>query len=427
MNKIERDLDELVAKGLLGEDAAQNIRNYYANKRGVSNSSLVGIFTAIGSLLVGLGIILLVAHNWDALAFGVKIFFAFLPLALAQLFCFFTLWKRGGNKVLRESSGTLLVLSIASAISLISQIYQIDGDIGDFLSLWILLSIVGVYLMQSSISWIILLIASIGYLQASGQYEEYISAAFVLSLLPYYVWLYRTNPEANALRFFNWLYPIALIISSMSLSEDGEEYGLLVLLSISSFYYVFGKKYIFEIHQRLNGYMVIGAMGIILSLIILSFEKNWRRLIEQGFNSDIRMPMLLIGLFSILSVVVFYKLNKNNQKLDSDFNVFEWAFLLAPFFIFLTYTSDTFAVAIDNVIVFAIGILNIRRGMKQEHLGILNLGFSILGLFVIIRFFDDSWSFLLRGALFVLVGVGMFVANYVMIRKRKAMEVNNEK
>ena len=427
MAKIESELEVLKANGVISEEVAQNIRAYYAGKGKVSNNGMIGIFTAIGSLLVGLGIILLVAHNWDELAFGVKIFFAFLPLALSQLFCFFTLWKRGDSKVLRESSGTLLVLSIASAISLISQIYHIDGDIGDFLMLWILLSLVGVYLMQSSISWIIMLIASVGYLTASGHYEEYISTAFVLSLLPYYVWLYRTNPEANALRFFNWLYPIALIFSSISMCEGGDEYGLLVLLSICSLFYLFGKKYIFEIHQRLNGYMVIGAMGIILSLIILSFETNWRQLIENGSNSDIQMSMLLIGLFSIFSVVVFYQLNKNNQKLESDFNVFEWAFLLAPFFIFLTYTSETFAVAVDNVVLFAIGILNIRRGLKQEHLGILNLGFSVLGLFVIIRFFDDSWSFFLRGALFVLVGAGMFAANFVMIRKRKAMEVNNEK
>jgi len=40
-------------------------------------------------------------------------------------------------------------------------------------------------------------------------------------------------------------------------------------------------------------------------------------------------------------------------------------------------------------------------------------------LLIICRFFDTNLSFVLRGLLFVLVGLGFFAMNYWMIRKRK--------
>ena len=38
------------------------------------------------------------------------------------------------------------------------------------------------------------------------------------------------------------------------------------------------------------------------------------------------------------------------------------------------------------------------------------------------RFFDTNMSFVIRGLLFVAVGVGFFITNYVMLKKQKARE-----
>jgi hypothetical protein len=38
------------------------------------------------------------------------------------------------------------------------------------------------------------------------------------------------------------------------------------------------------------------------------------------------------------------------------------------------------------------------------------------------RFFDTDLSFIIRGLLFVTVGIGFFATNYWMIKKRKANE-----
>jgi hypothetical protein len=67
----------------------------------------------------------------------------------------------------------------------------------------------------------------------------------------------------------------------------------------------------------------------------------------------------------------------------------------------------------------ALGVLYIRKGIRQDHLGILNYGLLIITALIICRFFDTKWSFILRGILFVMVGIGFFIANYQMLQKRK--------
>jgi hypothetical protein len=38
---------------------------------------------------------------------------------------------------------------------------------------------------------------------------------------------------------------------------------------------------------------------------------------------------------------------------------------------------------------------------------------------VVCKFFDEDLSFITRGILFISVGIGFFVANYLVIKKRK--------
>jgi len=70
--------------------------------------------------------------------------------------------------------------------------------------------------------------------------------------------------------------------------------------------------------------------------------------------------------------------------------------------------------------VFIIGLLTIRNGARQHHLGILNYGLLMITALVVCRFFDTNLSFVVRGILFVSVGAGFFGANYWMLKRRKA-------
>ncbi|MCY7361362.1 MAG: DUF2157 domain-containing protein, partial [Ignavibacteria bacterium] len=75
-----------------------------------------------------------------------------------------------------------------------------------------------------------------------------------------------------------------------------------------------------------------------------------------------------------------------------------------------------------NILIFIIGLLTMRNGVKVNRLGILNFGLIIIMTLVICRFFDTDLSFILRGFLFLLVGIGFFVANLIMLKKRKSIK-----
>jgi uncharacterized membrane protein len=75
--KILRDINELVQAGVISNEAAGNIRDYYRDKGELSNNRLFIVFGILGSILVGLGFVLIIAHNWDELSKITKNIFRF--------------------------------------------------------------------------------------------------------------------------------------------------------------------------------------------------------------------------------------------------------------------------------------------------------------------------------------------------------------
>jgi hypothetical protein len=71
-----------------------------------------------------------------------------------------------------------------------------------------------------------------------------------------------------------------------------------------------------------------------------------------------------------------------------------------------------------NLMILGIGVNKIRNAAKNNSLGGLNYGLLIISILIICRFFDTDLSFIIRGTLFVLVGLGFFAANYWMIKNR---------
>ncbi|MFT6335528.1 MAG: putative membrane protein [Saprospiraceae bacterium] len=61
------DIEKLIGEGIISEETANRIKNYYKSKEVKSSNRLLVIFGVLGAFLIGLGIILILAHNWDQL------------------------------------------------------------------------------------------------------------------------------------------------------------------------------------------------------------------------------------------------------------------------------------------------------------------------------------------------------------------------
>ena len=121
---LQKDLPELVEAGLIDQSTADRIQDYYLQKKGNPSNRLFVVFGVLGAILVGLGIILIVAHNWDQLPRMAKTVFAFLPLVIGQLLCAYALFKKSDSLAWRESSASFLFFALGASIALVSQVYN---------------------------------------------------------------------------------------------------------------------------------------------------------------------------------------------------------------------------------------------------------------------------------------------------------------
>ncbi|MFE3848616.1 DUF2157 domain-containing protein [Flavobacterium sp. LB3P45] len=77
--KITNELQELLKANVVTEETAKKLAVFDEKQEGNQNK-LSSVFGILGVILVGLGVILVFAHNWDTLSRVTKTLLSFLPL-----------------------------------------------------------------------------------------------------------------------------------------------------------------------------------------------------------------------------------------------------------------------------------------------------------------------------------------------------------
>jgi len=435
MNKnLVKELDELKEAGIIDPETAGRITEFYKSKSDRSQNRLFVVFGVLGAILVGLGIILIIAHNWDDLSRPVKVFFSFLPLLAGQFCCGYSLLKKPGSAAWKESSAAFLFFAVGASISLVSQVYHIHGDLSTYLFTWMLLCFPLIYILRSSITSL-LFIAGITYYQSVSNYsfdifshthkESFNYWWMLLLVVPHYYGLYLRNPNSNYLVVHNWFVPLSLTISLGAIARNSEEFMFPAYISLFSIFYILGTSEFFNhTKRRVNGYLVFGSLGTMHVLMMMSFHWFWDELNEKGLGGEDfgSREFFATLLLSAIAGLLYFTLHKGKGLREQ--HPMKLVFLIYLGLFLLGLGNSVLPVVLVNLLVLLLGIFTIRVGTKADHLGVLNYGLLTITALVICRFFDSHMSFVVRGLLFVAVGVGFFVANYLMLKKRKFNELN---
>lgn len=421
---ILKDLPELIKAGIIAPETAEKISEYYRSRSTPSTNRLFIVFGILGALMVGLGIILVIAHNWDELSRTTKTFFAFLPLIIGQMVCGFTLVKKTESVAWRESASTFLFFAVGGSISLVSQIYNIPGTFSGLLLTWMLLCLPLIYLMRSSITSLLYILGITVYAVDTGYgfvtTETYNYWILFLLGLPHYYILYKKQPHSNFMIFHNWFVPLSVTISLGTVAKNYEELMYIAYFSLFGSFYLIGNLPFFSQQKTRNQcYLLLGSLGTLSLLLALSFDWFWDDLRDKAFpvGSIISTPEFIAAtILTFLGTWLFFQERK--------FRSFEMIRPMEPIFLLfiLTFLLGLFSpvsIVLINLFIFMISILTIRKGAKLDHLGILNFGLLIMMALVICKFFDSDVTFVTRGILFLSVGIGFFIANYLMLKKRK--------
>ncbi len=420
---LQNDLDELRESNIIDAETESRIRAYYAAQKNNSTSRLLVVFSLLGALLVGLGITLIVAHNWDNLSKSSQTTLAFLPLLAAQLMAGLALFKFK-TKGWLEASGVLVFLTIASTISLISQIYHIPGNLTGFIWIWMLLGVPLIYLTKSHFTSL-LYWAGITYFALESGYWSHTEGyspqwywVFVLGGLPHYLQLLRTSPNSNFTAFHNWVIPLSLTCSLGILHANDEAFLFITYILLFGSFMVFRQLFIGSSIKQ--GYGFLGYVGATVVLIITSFSD-----VCKSIGSDLSkgLPAIssleIVGVLAVLTLFILLLVFAWRQHQFSALPKSTFlSFLFIPLFFITAYTTKAFLAV--NLLILLVGVESIYRGANQLKLSTLNMGLLTVVALITARFLDSDFSFVIRGLIFVVVGIGFFVANYMLISKRKS-------
>lgn len=434
-----KELNELVAGGVIPQNIADDITAYYATKSNSSSNRFPIVVNVLGALLVSLGIILLVAHNWDDLSRFSKTIFAFIPLLVGQGMCAYTLIKKKNSAAWRECSAVVLFFAIATSISLVSQTYHISGTMSGFLLTWMLLAAPVIYLMPSSVVALLYIggitwyACELGYFTYSGRQMPFYYLLLLAVLIPHYWRYFRRNPNSNFFHLTNWALVLSLTISLGAFNSDAYDRSPSIFaayLAMFCVFYLLGRSVQFDRNRLfLNPFLFTGALGILIILFSWSFDWLWTDAgiiyNKQVYQFDLfRAPLFYVGI-GLLALAGWLMLSDYRRIKKVIFDPVGFSGFLFLILLLLSRNATDAAVFIVNGWLLFVAVFFIRRGALLDHLGILNFGLLIIAILALCRFFDDEIPFVWRGLFFLVTGAGFFAANYWLVKKRKALQTQN--
>ncbi|MEP2935875.1 MAG: DUF2157 domain-containing protein [Gilvibacter sp.] len=419
-SKIQNELRELVQAQVISPEVSLNISNYYEKKSSSSPNRLFAIFGVLGSLLVGLGIILILAHNWDNFSKLTKTVWAFVPLIIGQIAVGYSLFKKKST-AWKEASATFLFFAIGSSIALVSQIYNIPGSMASYLLSWIILAAPLLYLLKSHATAILLLIFSTAYACTVGYAnagEPWWYLAMLGYIAPFYYEQIKSYPNHNMTALYHWLIPLSVVISLGAFIQSSDNFGFVMYVCLFGLLYNIGRLPFFKDRRlRTNGYLLMGSLGTIVTLIFVSFKWIWQ---EFAFG-NVAWPDIVFASVLALAAAALFSYGYKKTK-EYDFSLFQVAFVVFAIVYFIGYADMNVAWILTNLLVFSLGLFAVRIGARKNRFSILNYGLLIITVLIACRFFDTNITFVLRGIIFLCIGAGFFAANYLMYRKQQNLK-----
>lgn len=419
---LYEQLPELVEKGIIPTASVDLIRNHYGPAdKNLGGRTILTMFGIIGVILVGLGIILIIAHNWDQLSRMTRALIAVGMLLVAQILVGASIWFKKDNRVWAESSATFLMITIGASISLIGQTYHLADDFSSFLLTWMLLSIPLVYLMGVTTPALMYLVGVTTW-AVSGEFGG-IGKQLIWVLLgligPYYWNLVKKDPYANPSVIISWIFTLCFYISfGTAFATNLEHLFILAYAALFALTYFSGIIWFDDpVKVWQKPFKAIGLMGCIGLSFLLTFKDVWRS-IGQGFYSIGGAEYLLV--FSLLALVTVLGTRVINKKTGNSL-LFGGVPVVAALGFLLLYFDVTGinATVLFNGYMLVLSIVTILRGVREGSLGTLNIGMLMVAALIIMRFFDINFSFVARGLVFVVLGSCFLAANWIMVRRKK--------
>jgi uncharacterized membrane protein len=423
------ELPQLVERGVLTAEAAAALRRHY----GPSDSAMSRIgwgqilLASFGALLVGGGIILILAHNWDGLGRPARAAVALTLLLAAQALTLYAVARRAQSVLWREATSALLVAAVGAAIALIGQTYHLGGSFEGVMRAWLWLVVLVPYVTGSNLAaigfWSLLAVRvlNIAWHDAPADLWPLALAGF-----PFVATRLRLAPQswATALVAITAMASV-FVLGSVVTGAMGwtglwavfEVSYLGALIAAASWPPNAGATEIWRVRLLLPAWLALIVVGT-----ILTFDDAWKDVLiseRQARNMNVVIAAVVSAACAIFASIVAVKLARAGRMVASAGA--GAAMLVVLMHLFAMFGLPQPGWILFNVWLLVVGILTLIEGLRLLEQGVANRGLVALAALIVARFFDTELSFLARGLAFVAFGLACFGLNlWLMRRVRKA-------
>lgn len=423
---LYHELPELVAKGVLNQETADKLQQYYGEVKDTSKTAVsVIILGTIGAFLTGLGIILLFAHNWEHLSRFTRAVLSLAPLLMGQGLALWVIWKRPQSAALKEGVATFLTLMVGASIGLIGQTYNIPGDARTFILTWMLLIIPITYLMQASLPAAVFLI---GITAWSGFYwNDPVRAVLFWPLaamtIPHFIWALRRQTYSLRATILSLIMGVCASFAAVySLGTWWVGSWVIIFPSLYSIFYSLGCiKTETATSNWQRPLRLIGGLGLFILAFQFTYRGIWQYLAEYSgrINRNISVisviPDYIITLALVTAAILlfYHNLRRRNWTVS--------LFGAVPVLAIAAYLGRGVAIVpllIFNSYLFVLSISRIVAGVRGRKIGEINTGMLMLAILIAARFYDSGISFIIKGVVFIIIGLGFLAANLFILRRK---------
>lgn len=421
------DLLQQVQAGLITTQRAQEL---YSNqvrliKSARKNRQAKNIMVLIGSILIGLGIILLGFYNWGNLSQIVKLFVATSWLVLAQIVFYFTIIKKIFFKNHPEAVSALYALTVGGSIILTSNTYPLTYDVTNGLLTWMLLILPAIYIAQSvTIATVYSLVMMYWAICEWNQSFVLIIWLLIAMILPF-TYKVLEEKKTSVQIFFTMLAMSTVVAFVVSMLDYWQGFSLQITMIFVAMILLCANR------LKVKNYLLerISFGGILAINLFLTFSASWNGFL--GINVAKAMPSdTLLVVYLAITAVMMMLVNKIHLlgRLNLELTVIA----LTPFFVgaatvAVFYKLDAlYSMGIISVYLICLALAIAYDGLKINSSATLNKGLSVLTLLIVVRFFDSQMSFQSRAIAFIAVGILFLASNWFLRHRTNRQDRYNE-
>lgn len=431
---LHQQLDSWLRDNLINSQQADSLRLRYPVDKERNWGSMV-IPTA-GSIVFALGIILFFAYNWAGMSKFIKLAVILASVGISHGVAI-RLCKDNISNAYSESLHALGTMLFAAAIILIAQIYHIDDYYPNAI---ILIAVAAMFLAWARTSVIQALMATVLVTFWAGaeifdyHIANHVSILILLAgILPFAI---RTG--SVVLMFF----VSAAIMTCYGFNVGNMDSKLLFQgLFFLSCIYLVGGLYLRNtaIAKCASGIRFNGLFVYYILMFILSFKyslSEWHYFFAspENFIEYLYYGLPFLGLIIVLVASLYktsWQSHNNMRKAELVLVCISLAIITYLGFIYPSlenrYAYNWLATILVNLTLVGHFMILILEGTHETKWIKTTVGCILFSILVFSRFTDLFHSLLLRSAVFILLGIGLFViGHYYNSQKKQIMEARHD-